>query len=71
MKRTPITILALLGLFVLGPAHAQEKPTVEKAEAEVAEESVESDEGSQGSDENFIPTEKINVDSSVSFPVDI
>ena len=63
-----------------------EKPTVDKPTAEVEKEQVEgkraqeerveeasadAEDGSQGSDDNFIPTEKINVDSSVSFPVDI
>ncbi len=71
MTRTPLYLIILLSLFALGSAQAQEKPTVEKTEADAAQSTEDVDEESQESDENFIPTEKINVDSSVSFPVDI
>ena len=53
---------------MLPVVQAQEKPTVEAAEPD---DEVAADEEDAEDDDNFIPTEKINVDSSVSFPVDI
>ncbi len=56
---------------------AQDKPEAEVTETQSGEDTAEAAEAvdaegdPQGDDDNFIPTEKINVDSSVSFPVDI
>lgn len=57
-------------LALIPAAYAQDKPSVE-APVEEEDEAADEDEDSESADDNFIPTEKINVDSSVSFPVDI
>lgn len=71
MKQKLVLIVSLLAFYMLPLAQAQDKPTVEKTVTEADEETVDTDVDSQDDDDNFIPTEKINVESSVSFPVDI
>ena len=70
-----VIAMTLLGFLLVCSVHAQEpgKAQVDEPAAVVTEEVVDADaaEEPEGDDDNFIPTEKINVDSSVSFPVDI
>ena len=75
---TPALAAMLLILAGVPAVNAQEQVDAEVTEVQPGEDSdAESAEATdaeaepQGDDDNFIPTEKINVDSSVSFPVDI
>ncbi|MFK8030942.1 MAG: hypothetical protein AB8G18_11975 [Gammaproteobacteria bacterium] len=66
MKR--FLILLLLSTFCAVPlAQAQDPAPTPPTTASPAQAEAEEEE----EDDNFRPTEKINVDSSVSFPVDI
>ncbi len=82
MRHDRLLILVLSALLLLPAgapsAFAQDEADVEVTEVQPGEdtateaaEAVDAEVDPQGDDDNFIPTEKINVDSSVSFPVDI